>query len=73
MGSSLLRSLQNEAAQAGRPVRLRVARGNPAQRLYARLGFRPAASDEIYVEMVWEATAGGLAPGITRENRGAAA
>lgn len=73
VGSSLLASLQDEAAQSGRIVRLRVARGNPAQRLYGRLGFREIAGDDIYVEMAWAAEAGGLASGVIREDRGAAA
>ena len=46
LGTSLLRSLQEEAVLAGKPVRLSVARENPARRLYERLGFvlTPGAS-----------------------------
>jgi ribosomal protein S18 acetylase RimI-like enzyme len=73
VGSSLLNSLQVEAAQSGQVLCLRVARGNPAQRLYERLGFREVAGDEIYVEMAWVAEAGGLASGVIRQDRGAAA
>lgn len=39
VGTSLLRSLQEEAALAHKPLRLSVARDSPARRLYARLGF----------------------------------
>jgi len=39
VGTSLLRSLQEEAALAGKPLRLSVARESPARRLYERLGF----------------------------------
>ena len=35
----LLREVQAEAADTGRPVTIHVERFNPAQRLYARLGF----------------------------------
>lgn len=39
LGTSLLRSLQEEAALSGKPLRLSVARESPARRLYQRLGF----------------------------------
>jgi ribosomal protein S18 acetylase RimI-like enzyme len=73
VGSSLLGSLQAEAAQSGRGISLQVARGNPAQRLYHRLGFHEVAGDEIYAELAWAAEQGGLAPGVIREDRGATA
>lgn len=72
-GSSLLRSLQREAAAAGRLLGLRVARNHAAQRLYGRLGFREVAADELYVEMAWEADARCPAQGDVQERRGAAA
>lgn len=71
-GSSLLRSLQREAAAAGRLMGLRVARNHDAQRLYGRLGFREVAADELHVEMAWEAKAHCPAQGSVRERRGAA-
>jgi ribosomal protein S18 acetylase RimI-like enzyme len=40
LGRSLLTDLVGQAAAAGLPVRLSVVSGNPARRLYARLGFR---------------------------------
>jgi ribosomal protein S18 acetylase RimI-like enzyme len=72
-GTRLLESLQAEAARTGRLLGLRVARDNPARRLYARLGFREAAADEMYVEMVWDAEARGRVKSRRRSNRGAAA
>ncbi len=57
VGTELLRALQQEAAAAGKPLRLSVARDNPAQRLYARLGFTPAAGTETgaepYLALEW--------------------
>ncbi|WP_433076808.1 N-acetyltransferase family protein [Dactylosporangium sp. CA-052675] len=45
IGTALLRGLQAEAAALGRAIELRVVSGNPARRLYERLGFRPDARD----------------------------
>jgi GNAT superfamily N-acetyltransferase len=39
IGTRLVRQVMAQAAAQGRPVRLRVLRVNPAQRLYLRLGF----------------------------------
>ena len=39
IGSRLLGELLDEAAQAGKPVRIHVEKFNPAVRLYRRLGF----------------------------------
>ncbi len=39
LGTHLVTAVLAEAAAAGRPVRLHVAVGNPALRLYQRLGF----------------------------------
>lgn len=72
-GSSLLRSLQREAAGAGRLMGLRVARDSAAQRLYRRLGFREVAADELHVEMAWEAEACSADQSKVRERRGSAA
>ena len=57
VGTGLLRALQQEATVAGKPLRLSVARDNPARRLYARLGFTPVAgaakSEELYLALEW--------------------
>lgn len=53
IGTALLQQLQAEAAQRRLPLRLSVVQGNPAIRLYRRLGFEPCGTDEVYVEMEW--------------------
>jgi GNAT superfamily N-acetyltransferase len=53
IGSTLLRTLQSEAADAGKPLRIHVERFNPALRLYERLGFRPIADRGVYLFMEW--------------------
>jgi ribosomal protein S18 acetylase RimI-like enzyme len=54
IGTNLIRELLNEAGAAGKPVRLHVAKGNPAQRLYERLGFSLVADQSMYFEMIFE-------------------
>ena len=69
LGAGLLRSLQEEAARAGKPLRLHVTRNNPALRLYTRLGFTPMAGADPaqpYLALEWFAPAGGPAPGAAR-------
>lgn len=39
IGAAIIINLLTEAHQAGKPVRLHVAKENPARRLYERLGF----------------------------------
>jgi ribosomal protein S18 acetylase RimI-like enzyme len=46
LGTSIIRLLIGEAAQARLPLRLSVLRGNPARELYLRLGFRVERRDE---------------------------
>jgi GNAT superfamily N-acetyltransferase len=56
VGTRLLRGVLEDAAKAGQPVRLSVLRGNPARRLYARLGFREvpgADAADPYEVMEW--------------------
>jgi GNAT superfamily N-acetyltransferase len=53
LGRRLLRALLDEAAEAGKAVCLSVALGNPARRLYARLGFESRGHDGVYERMVW--------------------
>lgn len=55
LGAALLRRVQAEAAASGIPVRLHVARDNPAQRLYARLGFTVEGSDAVRLGLIWRA------------------
>lgn len=53
IGTRLLRAVLDEAAASGRVVRLHVEFYNPAQRLYARLGFRSLRENGPYVFMEW--------------------
>lgn len=54
-GTQLIRQVQHRAAAQQLPVRLSVLSSNPAQHLYARLGFTQVAQDELYLELVWSA------------------
>lgn len=54
IGTNLIRELLNEASAARKPVRLHVAKSNPAQRLYERLGFSLVADQSMYFEMIFE-------------------
>ncbi|MFD1990609.1 GNAT family N-acetyltransferase [Paenibacillus nicotianae] len=53
IGTLLFKQLQLEAQQQKIPLRLQVAIGNPAQRLYERLGFNIYQSDQVYLSMEW--------------------
>ncbi|HYF79322.1 MAG TPA: GNAT family N-acetyltransferase [Symbiobacteriaceae bacterium] len=54
LGTAAIAELQREAAVANLPVTLSVLKSNPAQRLYARLGFiRTGESDTRYT-MQWQ-------------------
>jgi RimJ/RimL family protein N-acetyltransferase len=53
IGSHLLQQLMEEAAAGDRTVSLNVEFNNPAQRLYARLGFELVSDQGIYHELVW--------------------
>jgi len=53
LGTRLLRGLQDEAAQAGRPLRLQALPENPAVRLYRRLGFVVTGEDNLRLQMEW--------------------
>jgi ribosomal protein S18 acetylase RimI-like enzyme len=51
VGTYLLRQLLEECDARGDTLRLHVRRGNPAIRLYLRLGFLETGADEMYVQM----------------------
>jgi ribosomal protein S18 acetylase RimI-like enzyme len=53
IGEALLRGLLAEGARAGVPVRLSVRPGNPAIRLYRRLGFAVVGTNETYSALEW--------------------
>ncbi|MBC8114767.1 MAG: GNAT family N-acetyltransferase [Candidatus Saccharimonas sp.] len=48
IGSSILDSLIEESAAAGKPLSIHVEKNNPAMRLYERLGFRPIGEVGVY-------------------------
>lgn len=54
IGGDLVGALLDQAAQARCPVRLGVLQGNPARRLYERLGFRLAAEDVREAILFWQ-------------------
>lgn len=56
IGTRLVRDLQEEASQSGKPMILHVEFYNRALRLYERLGFHKAAEMGIYWEMEWTNT-----------------
>ena len=57
IGTDCLRRVQRRAAAAGLDVELQVVHGNPAQRLYERLGFRNVGADGVRQAMVWKPSA----------------
>lgn len=59
IGTRLLEPLLAEADAAGKRISIHVERENPAQRLYARLGFAPVADEGVY--QLWERPPGGAA------------
>ena len=53
IGGRLLLDLLDEAAAAGRPIRLHVEHENPARAWYWRLGFRDVEDRGVYIFMEW--------------------
>ena len=53
LGTELVTAVMTAARTAGMPVRLSVLDCNPAQRLYARLGFRVSRREPPRVKMEW--------------------
>ncbi|KNG93141.1 hypothetical protein ATO11_13460 [Pseudaestuariivita atlantica] len=53
LGTDILRALMHEAQGGKVPLRLSVAKGNPVQQLYARLGFRVTGDIGQYWAMEW--------------------
>ncbi|HSK45659.1 MAG TPA: GNAT family N-acetyltransferase [Candidatus Binatia bacterium] len=51
IGGELVRALITQCAQSGAVLQLQVLNTNPAQRLYARLGFIKSSEDQIYTHM----------------------
>ncbi|MEN8514348.1 GNAT family N-acetyltransferase [Burkholderia sp. RS02] len=55
IGEAVLRELLTDAARENVCISLSVLHGNPARRLYERLGFRPASETETSASLVWRA------------------
>jgi ribosomal protein S18 acetylase RimI-like enzyme len=53
LGTALTQEVMDEARCDGLPVVLHVESGNPAHRLYERLGFRDEADESFYKRMRW--------------------
>jgi GNAT superfamily N-acetyltransferase len=51
LGTRRLQRYISQAKAAGLPLRLSVMQGNPARRLYERLGFIAKSGDGLYTEM----------------------
>lgn len=58
MGTRLIRQLMDECGAVGGALSLQVLRGNPALRLYKRMGFGETDADAMYITMQWTAGAG---------------
>jgi ribosomal protein S18 acetylase RimI-like enzyme len=56
-GSTLIQGLFTEAAACGKRVELSVFKGNPAARLYERLGFLNLGESGSYLRMSWHSDA----------------
>ena len=54
IGAAIVRELCDEAARANLPVRLQVAKSNPAIRLYERLGFQRIGESDTHFQMQWQ-------------------
>lgn len=54
LGTAAIAELQREAAMANLPVTLSVLKSNPAQRLYARLGFVRTGENDSRYAMTWQ-------------------
>ncbi len=62
LGTAILQAVLAHARSAGRSVSIHVESFNPAQRLYARLGFRPVGRNDVYVLLEWRPGADPVKP-----------
>ena len=58
LGRDVLEQVQQQCAEQGVALHLRVQHGNPAARLYQRMGFYALDQDAVGAEMVWNANDG---------------
>ena len=57
LGTQLIQQLIDECSAQNSILHLQVLRGNPALRLYQRLGFCESGSDDMYIQMQWKPAA----------------
>jgi ribosomal protein S18 acetylase RimI-like enzyme len=57
IGSTLIGAELKRGAESGRPVTLDVMHGNPARRLYVKLGFESTGQDLDKEQMIWRTAA----------------
>ena len=55
IGSALIGAVLKRGTETGRQVTLDVMHGNPARRLYVRLGFESTGKDPDKEQMIWRA------------------
>ena len=53
IGADLIQKLIDECRANDLVFRLQVLRGNPAIRLYMRMGFRETSTDPMYIQLAW--------------------
>jgi ribosomal protein S18 acetylase RimI-like enzyme len=58
IGTQLIQQLMDDCQAKRCELRLHVLRGNPAFRLYRRMGFRESSADPMYIQMAWAPLAG---------------
>jgi ribosomal protein S18 acetylase RimI-like enzyme len=68
IGRRLVQEILDEGRRTERRVSIHVESFNPAQRLYARLGFRPVARDGVYQLMEWQPVGADTRAGIPVES-----
>lgn len=63
VGTTCLRRLMGECAQGGQALTIQVEQGNPARRLYERLGFQPVGPQHgLHQLMAWRHVVGAISP-----------
>jgi len=53
IGAALLQRIFGEAAATKKPIRLKVLKGNRAERFYQRLSFKKTGETELHMDMEW--------------------
>jgi ribosomal protein S18 acetylase RimI-like enzyme len=58
IGTRLIRQLMDDCEASEGSLHLQVLRGNPALRLYRRMGFAETDADQVYIQMAWSPGSG---------------